>query len=117
MGKNTHKVPGLLTALLVGASMSGTPSLAADEAKQETSSDQRRQVGEIIDDAWITTKVKSLLLKEDALSALKIDVDTKDGMVRLTGQVGKSEQVAQAVDIASKVKGVKSVQVDLLLKK
>jgi len=164
-----HKVPGLLTALLVGASMSATPILAANgEAKQETprqdftkydsdkdgyislqefkaqkknekafkeadadrdgrlnqdefikarSIDQRMQAGELIDDAWITTKVKALLLKEDALSALKIDVDTKDGVVRLSGQVDKSEQVARAVEVASKVTGVKRVQTDLTLKK
>lgn len=99
--------------------MFGTPALAAstDEAKQETPNDQRTQIGEFIDDAWITTKVKAMLLKEDALSALKIDVDTKDGVVRLSGQVENSEQVAQAVDIARKVTGVKDVRVDLLLKK
>lgn len=112
-----HKALGLLTALLVAAGMLGTPSLAADGAKQEMSNNQRRQVGEIIDDAWITTKVKALLLTEDVLSALKIDVDTKDRVVRLSGQVEKSEQVAKAVDIASTVEGVKSVQIDLLLKK
>ena len=110
---------GLLIALLAGVGMAGTPALADNtgEAKQQTSTDRHTQLGELIDDAWITTKIKALLLKENALSALKIDVDTKDGMVRLSGQVEKSEQVAQAVDIASKVAGVKSVQVDLLLKK
>lgn len=118
MRQTLHKALGLLIALLAGVGMSGTPALADNtgDAKQQTPNDQRTQFGEFIDDAWITTKVKALLLKEDALGALKIDVDTKDGMVRLSGQVEKSEQVAQAVDIASKVAGVKSVQVDLLLK-
>lgn len=114
-----YKALALLTALLAGASMSGTPALAANtgEAKQETPTGQRTQIGEIIDDAWITTKVKAMLLKEDALSALKIDVDTKDGVVRLSGQVDNSEQVAKAVDIARKVTGVKDVRADLLFKK
>lgn len=117
--RHPHNALALLTALLVGAGMFGTPALAAstDEAKQETPNDQRTQIGEFIDDAWITTKVKAMLLKEDALSALKIDVDTKDGVVRLSGQVENSEQVAQAVDIARKMTGVKDVRVDLLLKK
>jgi hyperosmotically inducible protein len=114
MRHDPNRALGLLTAWLIGAGMSTTPTLAADTG--EPSSDQR-QVGEFIDDAVITTKIKTLLLKEDLLSALKIDVDTKDGMVRLSGQVEKSEQVARAVDVASKVAGVKSVQVDLLLKK
>jgi hyperosmotically inducible protein len=91
--------------------------LNQDEFIKARSIDQRMQAGEFIDDAWITTKVKALLLKEDALSALKIDVDTKDGVVRLSGQVDKSEQVARAVEVASKVAGVKRVQTDLTLKK
>ena len=109
----------LLGALLAGAGMSGMPALADNtaEAKQQTPDDQHTRLGELVDDAWITTRIKALLLKEDALSALKIDVDTKDGMVRLSGQVEKSGQVAQAVDIASKIAGVKRVQVDLLLRK
>ena len=114
-----HPSLRLLVALLAGAGMSGMPALADNtaEATRQTSGDQHTRLGELVDDAWITTKIKALLLKENALSALKIDVDTTDGMVRLSGQVEKSEQVAQAVDIASKVAGVKSVQVDLLLKK
>lgn len=91
--------------------------LNQDEFIKARSIDQRIQAGEFVDDAWITTKVKALLLKEDALSALKIDVDTKDGVVRLSGQVDKSEQVARAAEVASKVAGVKRVQNDLTLKK
>lgn len=91
--------------------------LNEDEFVKARSIDQRMKAGEIIDDAWITTKIKALLLKEEKLAALKIDVDTRDGAVRLSGKVDKAEQISRAVDIASKVSGVKSVQADLILKK
>ncbi|HEX7970979.1 MAG TPA: BON domain-containing protein [Thiobacillus sp.] len=115
MHAHRNATPDLVAVLLAGACLYGMPALAADEAAKTKSPGAK--VGELIDDAWITTKIKTLLLKEDLLSALKIDVDTKDGMVRLSGQVDKAEQVARAVDIASNVEGVKSVQMDLLLKK
>lgn len=119
MRPSPRKASGLLIALLAAACMAGMPAMAdnAADTKQQTPSDQRSRLGEFVDDAWITTKIKAMLLKEDALSALKIDVDTKDGMVRLSGEVKKPEQVARAVEIASTVTGVKSVQVDLLLTK
>lgn len=115
MHAHRNRIPGLLAVLLASACLYGTPALAADDVAKTKSPGAK--VGELIDDAWITTKIKTLLLKEDLLSALKIDVDTKDGMVRLSGQVDKAEQVTRAVDIASNVEGVKSVQMDLLLKK
>ena len=61
-------------------------------------------------DAWITVKVKALLLADDGLDALKVDVDTKKCVVTLYGCVETSEQKKRAADIASKVKKVKSVK-------
>ena len=82
MRQYPHKTLGLLIALLAGVGMPGTPALADNtgEAKQQAPNDQRTQLGEFIDDAWITTKIKALLLEEDALSALKID---HDGSVKI----------------------------------
>lgn len=91
--------------------------LNPDEYAKARATDQRMKIGDFIDDAWITTKIKALLLKEEGFNTLNIKVDTKDGVVRLSGQVEKSGQLARAVDIASNVEGVKSVQTDFLLKK
>lgn len=38
-------------------------------------------------DTWITTKVKSSLLADSDVAGLKIDVETVNGVVTLTGQV------------------------------
>src|SRR4029453_10151324 len=40
-----------------------------------------------VDDAALTGKVKTALAAEPTVSALKIDVDTKDNVVTLTGTV------------------------------
>ena len=75
-----------------------------------------KSAGEFIDDAWITTKVKSKLLADDGLSSFKIEVDTFKGIVRLSGFVDKQHQINRAVEIARSVKGVKKVINSLTLK-
>lgn len=61
-------------------------------------------------DAWITVKVKTLLLADDGLDALKIDVDTRVCVVDLYGCVDTKKQKKQAGTIASSVKKVKTVK-------
>lgn len=62
-----------------------------------------------VDDAWITTKVKSEFATTKEIPATNISVDTTDGMVRLTGTVANNMQKNRAVEVAHTVKGVKSV--------
>jgi hyperosmotically inducible periplasmic protein len=75
--------------------------LNQDEFVKARSIDQRIQAGELIDDAWITTKVKALLLKEGFLAGLEIGVKTKDGTVHLSGTVETADQAKRAVEIAA----------------
>ena len=65
--------------------------------------------GGLIDDAGITTKINAGLAADKDLSAIRIDVDTKDGVVTLTGPVPSSTAKAPASEIAKAVKDVKSV--------
>jgi hyperosmotically inducible periplasmic protein len=76
-----------------------------------------RTVGEVIDDAGITMNVKSQLLDDPLVKGLKIDVDTRDGIVFLTGSVGSDAERQQAVKLAKDAKGVKDVQANLTLPK
>ena len=46
-----------------------------------------KSVGETVDDATITTQVKTALLNDPAVGGLKIDVDTFKGVVTLSGAV------------------------------
>ena len=73
--------------------------------------------GEYVDDSVITTKVKSLLASDDFLKSFEISVETYKGTVQLSGFVDSQKAVDKAGEIASGVKGVKSVKNNLNVKK
>lgn len=75
-----------------------------------------KSTGEVVDDAVITTKIKSALLADPDVSGLAIDVDTYKGQVTLTGNVKSGAQITRAEDIARKTKGVVSVKNNLQIK-
>lgn len=60
-------------------------------------------------DPAITTSVKSQLAADDVVKAYKIDVDTRDRVVTLTGAVDSSLAKERAVQIARKAEGVNNV--------
>uniref|UniRef100_A0A832LXQ2 Osmotically-inducible protein Y n=1 Tax=Caldimicrobium thiodismutans TaxID=1653476 RepID=A0A832LXQ2_9BACT len=68
-----------------------------------------RSVGTQVDDAIITTKVKTKLIEDPITKARKIDVDTVNGVVTLNGLVDSEEEIQRAVAIAQSVPGVKRV--------
>jgi len=68
-----------------------------------------RSVGTQIDDATITAKIKLKLLEDPVTKARKIDVDTVNGVVTLTGVVESQKEIERAIKIAKSVAGVKKV--------
>ena len=60
-------------------------------------------------DAGITTAVKSKMAADDTVKAYKIDVDTHNKVVTLSGDVDTSAQREQAVVLARNTKGVADV--------
>ncbi|HEU5249573.1 MAG TPA: BON domain-containing protein, partial [Thermoanaerobaculia bacterium] len=60
-------------------------------------------------DAGITTKVKSKLAADDTVKAYQIDVDTKDKVVTLSGNVDSQAAKDQAVNLARSTEGVADV--------
>lgn len=68
-----------------------------------------RSAGEVIDDALITTKIKSSLAADPQVSALAIDVDTSNGIVSLTGVVDSEAQRQRAIQLAQGMEGVRRV--------
>jgi hyperosmotically inducible periplasmic protein len=67
-------------------------------------------VGDYVDDAAITAKVKMALLGDAEVKGLAIDVATSDGTVRLTGSAKSDAERQKAEELAKDVKGVNSVQ-------
>jgi len=69
-----------------------------------------------IDDATITTKLKTAVLAEPGLKTLQIDVDTKNGVVTLAGTVDTPALKDRAQQVAQSVNGVQSVNNNLTVK-
>lgn len=78
--------------------------------------DQRQSTGQYVDDAVITTGVKTAILKEPSLKINEIKVETFKGVVQLSGFVRSDDNMATAVTLARNVKGVESVRNDMRLK-
>lgn len=65
--------------------------------------------GEIVDDSYITSAVKTNLATDKLVSLTRVEVETNNGVVYLTGQVQTAEQRSRIGSLASQVKGVKKV--------
>jgi osmotically-inducible protein OsmY len=65
--------------------------------------------GESIDDSYITSSVKTQLASDKLVSLTRVEVETNNGIVYLTGQVETAEQRSHIGSLASQVKGVKKV--------
>ena len=70
-----------------------------------------------VNDAAITASIKTDFLKDPDLSVLKIDVDTKAGIVTLNGLAGDEPARQRAEKMASAIKGVKEVRNFLVVKR
>jgi osmotically-inducible protein OsmY len=91
---------------------------AASDVKNTTVSvtnDARSEVkttdaGRAMSDTAITASIKTDFIKDPDLSVLKIDVDTKNGVVTLNGLANNEAAKQRAEKMASSVKGVKEVR-------
>jgi hypothetical protein len=72
-----------------------------------------RSTGRYIDDATITSQVKTKLIADEQVKARDINVETYKGVVSLSGFVESKSEANQAVALAEQVEGVKSVKDDL----
>ena len=69
-----------------------------------------------IDDSAITAKVKSKLATDSQTSAIKISVDTRGGVVTLSGTVPTDTEKSKAEQLARSTDGVKRVENDITVK-
>ena len=87
-----------------------SPKVKEDVASvKEAFKDAGNAVKEGTADATITGAVSAELARDPELSARRIDVDTKNGTVRLSGPAPTAEAKARAETLAKAVKGVVSV--------
>jgi hyperosmotically inducible protein len=81
----------------VGAEVSQKAAKAAAEA------------GAAIEEGGLTAKIKAKMALDDKVHANDINVDTKDGVVTLSGDVSSEMEHQRAVLLARETNGVRSV--------
>ena len=126
---HAHKRMTLLAAIVAGTALmsagcSDRNSTETAGQKLDRSADKvaaateraTKETAVVVDDAAITTKVKSAVLAEPGLKTLQINVDTKDGVVTLSGTVDTPVLKERAMQIAQQTNGVRSVVDNLAIK-
>ena len=94
-----------------------TSAAVHDTTSRVATADTTRDTRGAMGDAAITASIKTDFLKDPDLSVLKIDVDTRDGVVTLQGLADNDSARTRAERIAQGVKGVKEVHNYLVAKK
>lgn len=74
--------------------------------------DTMDEAGDAVSDTWITTKVKSTLLADDTTPGMEIEVETKNGVVSLSGTVATEAERDMAISRTKEIKGVRDVAAD-----
>jgi hyperosmotically inducible protein len=85
---------------------------ALQQAGQEISQEAKKvekAAQPTAEDLALTAKIKAKLAADPNVSALKIDVDTQEHVVTLSGRVSTPQERGQAVAIARNTEGVKAV--------
>ena len=92
-----------------GATNAVAQAPASGRANAPAQTAQQKPTANPIKDGWITFKIHSLYVPEDALEGSDIDVTTKAGVVTLAGTVPSEPGRARAIAVAKATDGVKSV--------
>lgn len=97
---------------------SDTRSPSGDTAPDRSMKSERgsSSVGKFIDDATVTTRVKSRFAQDDQVSAMNIGVETTDGVVQLSGYAGSEMEKSRAAEIAKQVPDVRSVNNGIIVR-
>ena len=107
MRKTLGTVLLAVVAALPGMLSCSLPTSQAEEPKQDET------LGQKIDDATITARIKTAYLFNRHLNSFRINVDTQDSIVTLQGVVKSDIQRDLSGEIAKNVHGVRSVRNEL----
>ncbi|CAD7377219.1 MULTISPECIES: BON domain-containing protein [Xanthomonas] len=109
----THARKLLALSLSLGLTLGASQAFAAPQehaAHKDHAADNINESKKPVTDTWITTKVKADLLATDNVSGTDVKVETKNGIVTLTGTVATKAEHDKAVAVAKGIEGVKSVK-------
>lgn len=107
-----------MSVVICGLAVMGmTAGYASAQTATEKTKTAVKHAGDATADAAITTAVKTKLLADTKVGGLKIDVDTKDNVVTLTGPVHSVAERNEAARLARTTTGVKRVVNKLVVDK
>jgi osmotically-inducible protein OsmY len=78
--------------------------------------DRQSTVGEFVDDATISTRVKARMAEDPAVSAMRLQVETLNGTVQLSGFATSQAEKERAAALARSVPNVKAVRNDIIVR-
>lgn len=103
--RNANWLRSVLVALALTTSLAACAAISG-----------RETVGEYVDDATITTKVKAAMFDDPSLKVMQISVETMQNVVQLSGFVDSEQTKARAGERARSVEGVREVKNDLVVR-
>ena len=118
---HTTGVKSVVNNLTTGAATTGTAGTDEKSGetkiviKDDTTPAVKKGAG-VVSDASITTAVKTRLMTDEAARATSIDVDTKDGVVTISGAVQTGADKTRIADLVAHTTGVKRVVNNLTVK-
>jgi hyperosmotically inducible periplasmic protein len=77
---------------------------------------QAAQAGDRLGDAELTKRVKAALIDDETTKARQINVETRNGVVQLSGFVDSEEMKEAALTRAKSVPGIAEVRNDLVVR-
>ncbi len=98
----------LLASMMVAVGVLGTSGCAV-RSGQST-------VGQYVDDAGITTRVKARFADDTGVSAMRIQVETLNGTVQLSGFAASQAEKDKAGQVARSVSDVKEVRNNIIVR-
>lgn len=122
LARSTEGVRDVIDSMTVAPG--ATPTTGIDDEAQRRAREGARGAGDaagsagnMLGDAGITAAIKTKMLADTTVGGLKIDVDTENGVVVLTGNVNSAAERKRALEIARETEGVKSVKDQLKIAK
>ena len=112
----------IITVLLSASGLLGMASISNAYAQSAPATPSAEKVnyaedsqggGAAVDDTMITSKVKAALSSDPSAAALRIDVNTRQGVVFVSGAVPSNELRDHVAQLIATVDGVRTVRNEL----
>ncbi|GEM_PF-5843085 len=99
-----------------GAMNGGMGTMNRNMNTERMMNSERNMNAQAMDDSAITAKIKNQFMNDSQLKLRDINVETMQGVVKLTGTVETEAEKNKAMELVKKMNGVTSVKDNLLMK-